>query len=231
MEAIRSIDNLATTLANAGTPQVYALVDAALLTEPEYNPRRLDQDDALHIARSLRKFGLVGPLVVNCHEGRAGVAVGGSQRLGIIRQQPVGSVPGLVYEGNAVFIPCVLVNLPEQEERELNLRLNKNQGKWDFKILNNEFKKDFLLDLGFKSWDLGLPAQPATRLPEPGSEPKSGRPKKEGSEFVKLELSVSKSYRDQFMAILQRLKSEQGFTNYDEALGWIITNLSLPPPL
>ena len=51
-------------------------------------------------------------------------------------------------------IPAVQVNIPDiEKEKELNLRLNKNQGEFDFKLLAN-FAEDFLTDIGFNSEEI-----------------------------------------------------------------------------
>ena len=51
-------------------------------------------------------------------------------------------------------IPAVEVNIPDiEKEKELNLRLNKNQGEFDFKLLAN-FAEDFLTDIGFNSEEI-----------------------------------------------------------------------------
>jgi ParB-like chromosome segregation protein Spo0J len=53
-------------------------------------------------------------------------------------------------------IPCVMLDLSKEEERELNIRLNKNTGEFDMDILANEFDIDELTDWGFKHIDLDL---------------------------------------------------------------------------
>ena len=50
--------------------------------------------------------------------------------------------------------PVVFLNLPNlKKKRELNLRLNRNQGEWDLDLLK-EFDMDLLLDVGFDDSDL-----------------------------------------------------------------------------
>ncbi len=49
-----------------------------------------------------------------------------------------------------------ILNLNKEQERELNIRLNKNTGEFDMDILANEFDIDNLIDWGFKHIDLGL---------------------------------------------------------------------------
>jgi hypothetical protein len=53
-------------------------------------------------------------------------------------------------------VPTVEVSLEFKAEQELNVRLNKNTGGWDFDILANLFEKDDLIDWGFENFELGL---------------------------------------------------------------------------
>ena len=52
-------------------------------------------------------------------------------------------------------IECVVLDLTPEEERELNIRLNKSGGDWDFDLLSN-FEIEELKDWGFKEIELGL---------------------------------------------------------------------------
>ena len=55
-----------------------------------------------------------------------------------------------------VFTPGSLVScLTDKEEIELNLRLNKNSGSWNFDGLLN-LDDDLLKDVGFTELDMGL---------------------------------------------------------------------------
>jgi predicted transport protein len=53
-------------------------------------------------------------------------------------------------------VPCFKVNLPLKDERELNIRLNKNNGEWNYDDLANHFDVDDLLEWGFKDYELGF---------------------------------------------------------------------------
>ena len=46
--------------------------------------------------------------------------------------------------------------LSDKEVEELNIRLNKNTGSWDFDALANEFELDDLLEWGFDKGELDL---------------------------------------------------------------------------
>ena len=53
-------------------------------------------------------------------------------------------------------VGCIILNLSKEEERELNVRLNKNTGEFDIDVLANEFDIDNLIDWGFKHIDLDI---------------------------------------------------------------------------
>ena len=93
----------------------------AALTPAPYNPRielRPGSPGWEKIARSLSEFDLVQPLVWN---ERTGHVVGGHQRLAVLTSRGVTEVP------------CVVVDLPDDRERALNVALNNPAvgGAWD----------------------------------------------------------------------------------------------------
>ena len=111
------------------------------LKEAEYNPRQMTEKQVKDLTESIKRFGLVDPIIVNSHKGRENVVVGGHQRL------KIAFILGLT------TIPVVYVNLDEKKERELNLRLNRNLGEWDYNMLAN-FNEEELLNVGFTSEEL-----------------------------------------------------------------------------
>ena len=115
-------------------------VKIAELNPAEYNPRRMTNKQYEDLKNSLEKFGLVDPIIINADN----TVVGGHQRLRIMR------------ELGAELVPTVRVNLSKEDERELNIRLNKNSGEFDLDILANNFDVDELKDWGFKDVELGF---------------------------------------------------------------------------
>ncbi len=88
-----------------------------------YNPRldlKPGDPEYEKIRRSIEEFGFVEPLVWN---ERTGNLVGGHQRLKIL------------LEKGAAEVECVVVDLPLEREKVLNIALNKVQGGWDEKKL------------------------------------------------------------------------------------------------
>ena len=105
-----------------------------------YNPRQISTKQYNDLKKSIERFGLVDPIIVN----KDNTVIGGHQRLKIIKSL------------GEKTIGCIVLNLNKEQERELNIRLNKNSGEFDFDILSSEFDIDELVDWGFKHIDLGL---------------------------------------------------------------------------
>lgn len=90
-----------------------------------YNPRielQKGMKEYEDIKESIEKFGIVEPLVFNERTNRL---VSGHQRLNILKE--------LGYEEVEVSV----VNLSEEDERKLNIALNKITGRWDYPKLYN----------------------------------------------------------------------------------------------
>lgn len=108
----------------------------------EYNPRQLTKEQHAQLKDSIQRFGLVDPLIVNKNKERDNILVGGHQRLRIAKELGIKKVP------------CVEVDLSIDQEKELNIRLNKNVGEWDYDSLANYFDVDELMDWGFTDDEL-----------------------------------------------------------------------------
>lgn len=117
-------------------------VPVSSLKPATYNPRTWNKEQEEALTESLNRFGLVDPIIVNGAKDRKNIVIGGHFRLKIAKD--------LGYTD----VPVVYVNIPEIErEKELNLRLNKNTGSFDLKMLA-EFDKAFLSDIGFSSEEM-----------------------------------------------------------------------------
>ena len=108
----------------------------------EYNPRQLTKDQHKDLTDSIKRFGLVDPLIINTHKDRKNILIGGHQRCKIAKE--------LKYK----TVPCVEVSLTPDKERELNIRLNRNTGEWDWDALANYFDVEDLTDWGFTDDEL-----------------------------------------------------------------------------
>lgn len=111
------------------------------LKPAEYNPRKIDDEMLQQLKTSLANFNCVEPAVININPERFNIIIGGHQRIKAAKSL------------NWKEFPCVEVNLSLERERELNVRLNKNTGEFDFDLLDEFFEKDDLLDWGFSADD------------------------------------------------------------------------------
>jgi len=112
------------------------------LKPAEYNPRKWDESALEKLTDSIKRFGLVDPVIVNKAPSRKNIIIGGHFRYEVAKRL------------NIEKIPVVYVNIPNiEKEKELNLRLNRNTGQWDYDLLK-EFDIDLLLDIGFDDSDL-----------------------------------------------------------------------------
>lgn len=111
------------------------------LKKAEYNPRRLTEKQEETLTKSIQKYELLDPIIVNKFEGRENVIISGHQRVKVAQK--------LGYKE----IPAVFVNLSPDKEKELNLLMNKAQGEWDLELLK-QFDINLLMDTGFDEVDL-----------------------------------------------------------------------------
>lgn len=115
------------------------------LIPADYNPRRLSEEDRKHIRESLTEFGFAEPVIVNRTPDRYNVIVGGHQRVTVAKED-------LGY----TEVPCVFCYLSLEKEKELNVRLNKNTGRWDNEALQQHFTFDWLKQVGFQDSELSF---------------------------------------------------------------------------
>lgn len=127
---------------NSKKPLQVFEVKVETLNPSVYNPRKWSESAISQLKESIEKFGMVDPIIVNNAENRKNIVIGGHFRLHIAKL--------LSYK----TVPVVYLNIPDiEKEKELNLRLNKNTGDWDYRLLA-EFDESFLDLVGFSSEEL-----------------------------------------------------------------------------
>ena len=106
-----------------------------------YNPRKIKSEELEKLVRSIKTYNIYEPLIVNSRNWHV---VGGNQRLRALLE--------LGYKE----VDIVLIDLPLEKEKLLNLALNRIQGEWDFDklpVLINELYKIPDIDLGLSGFD------------------------------------------------------------------------------
>ena len=104
-----------------------------------YNPRKWDDQQKERLKDSLDRFSLADPIIIN----KDNTVIGGHFRIETLKKSGVTEVD--------VRFPDR--QLSEAEEKELNLRLNKNLGNWDFAALG-QFGEAMLTGVGFDSQEM-----------------------------------------------------------------------------
>ena len=112
------------------------------LIPAEYNPRYITPEALEQLKASIQRFDAVEPVLVNVHPDRKNIIISGHQRIKAAKSL-----------GLETF-PCVELNLDKDQERELNVRMNKNTGAWDWDELATYFDAEELTEWGFTQDEL-----------------------------------------------------------------------------
>jgi DNA modification methylase len=108
------------------------------LKPAEYNPRKaLTPDDSEYqkIKRSIETFGYVDPIIIN----KDGTIIGGHQRHTVL------------VDLGYTEVDVVVLDLSKEDEKALNIALNKISGEWD------ELKlRDLLVELDLGDYDISV---------------------------------------------------------------------------
>lgn len=117
-------------------------VSLASLKTPDFNPRSWSKEASEQLKESIKRYGLVDPLICNSAPGREGIIIGGNFRAKVAKELGLEQVP------------VVYISISDLErERELCLRLNRNTGEFNWNLLES-FGEVMLRDIGFTSEEL-----------------------------------------------------------------------------
>ncbi len=173
--------------------------ETSRIKDSEYNPRKISPADYKELYKSIEKFGLVDPLIVNVNKKRELVLIGGHQRLKICKKLKIKKVS------------CVCLDLSLKLEKELNIRLNKNQGEFDFELLEKHFTTETLIDFGFSPFQFA----DVTFIDDLNSiqVEHSSDNLKSKDEAVMLEIPMSPEQKKEIMITLNQYKQNRDISN------------------
>ena len=114
-----------------------------------YNPRKLSDESRKTLKRGIKKFGLVGGIVVNKRTGLT--VVSGHQRLSVMDEVQK-------FPDNDYRIRVDVIDVDEKQEKELNILMNNPnaQGTWDFDALAQIVPDIDWKDAGLTDADLNM---------------------------------------------------------------------------
>ena len=114
-----------------------------------YNPRKLSDESRKTLKRGIKKFGLVGGIVVNKRTGLT--VVSGHQRLSVMDELQK-------FPENDYRIRVDVIDVDEKQEKELNILMNNPnaQGSWDYDALARLVPDIDYKDAGLTDADLNM---------------------------------------------------------------------------
>lgn len=134
----------------------------------DYNPRislKPSDPEYQNIERSLREFGYVDPIIIN----RDGTIIGGHQRAAVLKAL------------GEQEIDVIVLDLSKQDEKALNIALNKVGGEWDEDLLRaalSDLKSldglDILSATGYTEPEIDIILGDALAQPEEKPDPDTG---------------------------------------------------------
>ena len=154
-----------------------------------YNPRTSTKKQENKLQESLTKFGVVEPIIFN---KQTGYIVGGHFRVRELKK--------LGYKE----VECVIVDLSEEDEKELNIRLNANTGEWDWDTLANEWNVEELTD-----WGLDIPNFEIDEEAKDYSDKNKEIDTDEFSDKMTLKFEVSQDEYEYILSELQKINASK----------------------
>ena len=114
-----------------------------------YNPRKLSEESRKTLKRGIKKFGLVGGIVVNKRTGLT--VVSGHQRLSVMDELQK-------FPDNDYRVRVDVIDVDEKQEKELNILMNNPnaQGSWDYDALARLVPDIDYKDAGLTDADLNM---------------------------------------------------------------------------
>ena len=113
-------------------------IDIKELVLMDKNPRKISKENFERLKKSLqnnKEFFEARPIICSNRTGK-NIIIAGNQRYRAAKELGMKKVP------------CVIMTLTEEKEKEINIRDNVELGEWDYDILANEFNEEDLKDWG-----------------------------------------------------------------------------------
>lgn len=114
-----------------------------------YNPRVIDDEARKALKRSIKKFGVVGGIIVNKRTGNT--IVGGHQKVSVLDEM-------YKYPANDYTLRVEMIDVDVETEKTLNIALNNSNisGRWDYEKLAQLIPDIDYKDAGLTDVDLNM---------------------------------------------------------------------------
>lgn len=171
------------------------------LLPANYNPRIMTEKQNKDLTESLTKFGLAELPVINTDN----TIIAGHQRVRLLAD-----IHGKDFE---IEVRMPLSKMSVEDEKEYNIRSNKNTGKWDWDKLANEFDMTDLQNWGFEEWEIGGSTE---------EEVKSPKDEKEVSDTNTIKFKYDKDVYLEVLEKIAKVKKAQNLMSNEEALLFLL---------
>ena len=131
----------------------YAQLNRSDIRFADYNPRTITEENLKTLRRGIRKYGMVGGIVVNKQTGYT--LVQGHQRLTVMDELQKYNAET---QENDYSIRCDVIDVDEKSEKELVILLNNPnaQGQWDYERLRDIVPLIDYKDAGLTEADMSI---------------------------------------------------------------------------
>ena len=130
------------------------------LNPAQYNPRKISNEEYNKLSRSINEFGLVDPIIINLNNRNTIIA--GHQRYDVLMDEYIAGNKDyeeliLIKNGDIGWVfPNTKLEIKDlNQEKSMNLTLNKLDGEWDLEKLEMLFADLSVegVDLSMTGWD------------------------------------------------------------------------------
>lgn len=128
-------------------------VNRSQINPASYNPRTISEDGRKQLKKSIKRYGVVGGIVVN--EATGFTIVGGHQKVSVLDELNKYNVST---KENDYTLRVELINVDEKTEKSLNVALNNPNigGQWDYDKMRELIPDIDYKDAGLTEADLNM---------------------------------------------------------------------------
>lgn len=128
-------------------------VNRSQINPASYNPRSISEEGRKHLKRSIKRYGVVGGIVVN--ESTGYTIVGGHQKVSVLDEL---NKYNESTKENDYKLRVELINVDEKTEKSLNVALNNPNigGQWDYDKMRELIPDIDYKDAGLTEADLNM---------------------------------------------------------------------------
>lgn len=124
-------------------------------------------------------------------------------------------------------IPCIEVKYNEAQAKELNIRMNRNTGSWDYEALADNFNQDLLINWGFIPTEFGI-VEELLDVDEDNGGDGGSAPRQSDDKHSKFELVMVHANKLKLVEVLNSIKQDSKDDSIENALMTLVNLYKKP---